>query len=232
MLFLELLLLDLKVNAVKEHLFGDDCQKVDKSVKEDYLKENYVAFAQIYVSTYSYVLKTDEYGDTVYYTDESCSAIAYDRTVGLPLADGSGKPILDEFGNVRYFDDDGNVAYDKVNGVVGYETEKDNDGNAVVTGSIIVLLNHVATEFHTPFISSHKDEKKPDTEVHTPLKKPTTGMITFVLNHVETVFHIATIPFQRLTKNPDISVHRPLKNSTTGIITFSLNQVDATTQTA
>lgn len=127
----ELLLLDLKVNAVKEHLFGDDCQKVDESVKEDYLKENYVAFAQIYVSTYSYVLKTDEYGDTVYYTDESCSAIAYDRTVGLPLADGSGKAILDEFGNVRYFDDDGNVAYDKVNGVVGYETEKDKDGNTV-----------------------------------------------------------------------------------------------------
>ena len=127
----ELLLLDVKVNAVKEHLYGKNCEKVDPTVKEAYLRENYVAFAQIFVSTYSYVIKTDEFKKTVYYTDESCTAIAYDKEIGLPEADEFGQPILDEFDNVRYFDENGNVAYDKVNGVVGYVTEKDDNGNTV-----------------------------------------------------------------------------------------------------
>jgi hypothetical protein len=127
----DLLLLDVKVNAVKEHLYGNRCEKVDLAVKEKHLNENYVAYAQIFVSTYSYIIKTDEFKDTVYYTDESCTAIAYDTEIGLPMADEFGKPILDEFQNVRLFDEDGKVAYDKVSGVVGYETEKDKDGNTV-----------------------------------------------------------------------------------------------------
>lgn len=127
----ELLVLDVKTNAVKEHIFGDRCENVDVAVKEAFLQDNYIAFAQIFVPTHSYVVKLDEFKDTVYFTDESYSAIAYDTKIGLPEMNEFGEVVLDEFNNVRYFDENGKVAYDKVNGVVGYETEKDKDGNVV-----------------------------------------------------------------------------------------------------
>ncbi len=127
----ELLILDVKVSMIKEHLYGTKGEKVDIEVKEKYLSENYVAFGQIFISTYSYVPKTDEFNDQVYYTDDNYTAIAYDTENGYPETDEFGKVVVDEFKNVRYFTAEGKVAYDKVNGVAGYETEKDEDGNVV-----------------------------------------------------------------------------------------------------
>ena len=124
----DLLILETKIDMLKDHLYGDKGEKLEESVKEAYFKKNYVAFSQIFLATYSYINKLDEFGDQVYYTNEKYTAIAYDTVNGVTKNDEYGKPIVDEFKNPRYFTADGKVAYDAQKGVVGYETEKDDNG--------------------------------------------------------------------------------------------------------
>ena len=124
----ELLMLETKIDMLKDHLYGDKGEKLEESVKEGYFHENYVAFSQIFLATYSYINKLDEFGKQVYYTDEKYTAIAYDTANGVTKTNEYGKVIADEFGNPRYYTSDGKIAYDTVNGVIGYETEKDDDG--------------------------------------------------------------------------------------------------------
>jgi len=125
----ELYTLELKVKLLKAHLYGESGEKIETSVKEEYFNESYVAFGQIFLASYYYVIDTDSFGDNVYYTDENHTAIAYDTVNGTPQNDEFGKPMTDIFGNTAYFNGEGRVAYDKVNGVLGYLT--DDDGNKV-----------------------------------------------------------------------------------------------------
>ena len=62
-------------------------------------------------------------------------------------------------------------------------------------------MNHPETVFHTPDISFHKEEKKPETDFHNPSKNPLIGLITLVLNHSPTFENIPLISSQcSLTK--------------------------------
>ena len=121
----DLLLLETKIDMLKDHLYGENGEKIDKSVREKYLKDNYVAFGQIFVATYDYIIDTDDFGDQVYYTDEKHTAIAYDKVNGKTKLDEYGKPVKDILGNPAYFTEDGKVAYDKVNGILGYALNDD-----------------------------------------------------------------------------------------------------------
>jgi hypothetical protein len=120
----ELLLLETKIDMLKDHLYGEKGEKIETEVKELYLKDNYVAFGQILLTTYDYIIDTDEFGDQVYYTDEKHTAIAYDTVNGVTKLDEFGKPEKDILGNPAYFTEDGKIAYDKKNGVLGYATDE------------------------------------------------------------------------------------------------------------
>ena len=124
----ELLILETKIDMLKDHLYGDKGEKLSESVKEDYLRGNYVAFSQIFLATYSYINELDEFECQVYYTDEKYTAIAYDTVNGVTKNDEYGRVIVDQFENPRYYTADGKIAYDTEKGVVGYEVEKDDDG--------------------------------------------------------------------------------------------------------
>ncbi len=126
----ELYTLELKVKLLKEHLYGESGEKIDPDVKEEYFDDSYVAFGQIFLASYYYVIDTDDFGDNVYYTDEEHTAIAYDTENGKTQNDEFGKTITDIFGNAVYFNGEGRVAYDKESGVLGYLT--DENGNKVV----------------------------------------------------------------------------------------------------
>ena len=125
----DLLILETKIDMLKDHLYGEKGEKIDAEIKEKYLRENYVAFGQILFATYSYIPEVDEFGDRVYYTDEKYTAIAYDKENGATKTDEYGKVIVDAFKNPRYYNSEGKIAYDKEKGVAGYQTETDKNGN-------------------------------------------------------------------------------------------------------
>lgn len=99
-------ILEAKSQVLAEHLYGKGGSKIGASLKENFLKENYVAFKQIFIANYYYVFVTDENGDTVYYTDNG--AIAYDTAKGTPKVGEDGKFV--------YYTADGRIAYDTVAG--------------------------------------------------------------------------------------------------------------------
>lgn len=127
----EVYILEAKIEALKIYLFGKNGEQISIDDKEKFYNENYVAFRQIYLATYEYVIDKDRFGDQVYYTDEEHQAIAYDKVNGKTKNDEFGKPIKDLLGDPEYFTEDGRIAYDKVNGVLGY-VMADKDNPAVI----------------------------------------------------------------------------------------------------
>ncbi len=123
----EIYVIEAKIERLKEHLYGANGEKISAEEKEKYFNENYVGFKQIFVATYDYVIDTDRFGDTVYYTDEKHTAIAYDTVNGSTVTNEFGKVVKDVLGNPEYLTADGKVAYDKENGVVGYLLNEDGD---------------------------------------------------------------------------------------------------------
>lgn len=126
----DLYLLEMKMAILKEHLYGANGEKISKEIKEEHLRENYVAFSQIFLASYYYLIDLDEFGDEVYYTDEKHTAIAYDKVNGKTVINEFGREDADIFGDPIYYTEEGRVAYDKVNGVIGYVT--DDEGNKLI----------------------------------------------------------------------------------------------------
>ena len=110
---------------------GENGEKISKEDREQYLNDNYVAFGQLLVAGYYYMIDTDDFGDNVYYTDDKHTAIAYDKVNGHTRKDEFGFEEKDILGNPAYYNDDGRIAYDKKNGVLGYVYDK--NGEKVVS---------------------------------------------------------------------------------------------------
>ena len=124
----EIYVIESKITALKEYLYGSDASKISSEQKQQYMDENYVCFEQIFIATYYYVTDLDRFDDVVYYTDEKHTSIAYDKVNGKTDIDEMGEVATDIFGDPEYYTEDGKIAYDKENGVIGYVYEKDKDG--------------------------------------------------------------------------------------------------------
>ena len=124
----EVYILEEKIEMLREHLYGKDGEKIDETVKEEYLGENYVAFGQIFLASYYYVSETDKNGDSIYYTSDKREEIAYDKSAGSTRVDEFGKTETDKLGDPVYYTEDGKIAYDKVNGKIAYVYVTDKDG--------------------------------------------------------------------------------------------------------
>ena len=126
----ELYVLESKIDMLKDHLYGKNAELISDEDKQEYLENNYVAFGQILLPSYYYLIDKDRFGDSVYYTDKDHKKIAYDKSNGKTKTDEYGKTILDVLGDPEYFNEEGKIAYDTKNGVLGYVTDK--DGNNTV----------------------------------------------------------------------------------------------------
>lgn len=124
----EVYILEEKIEMLREHFYGKDGEKIDESVKQEYLEENYVAFGQIFLASYYYVTETDKNGDSIYYTSDKRDAIAYDKSAGKTRVDEFGKTETDKFGKEVYYTEDGKIAYDKASGKIAYVYVTDKDG--------------------------------------------------------------------------------------------------------
>ncbi len=125
----EVYIIEAKIEQLKEHFYGKNGEKIDRATKEAYFEQNYVAFGQIFIPSYYYVTELDEFGDTVYYTDDKQTAIAYDTVNGETVTDEFGKLVLDKFKNPVYYTTAKKIAYDKANGRIGYV--KDENGELI-----------------------------------------------------------------------------------------------------
>ncbi len=109
-----------KVNAVREHLYS----KLGNNIKENYLKEQYAHFNQIFLANYNYVYMTDANGDEIYYSKND-NTVLYQKTP-YSGTDKNGKTVYYTDATREHY------AYDTENGVrvqkqnangSGFETE-------------------------------------------------------------------------------------------------------------
>lgn len=117
----EIYVMEAKIEYVRTYIYGKDGSKVAANLRQDYLKDNAVAFRHVLIRNFDYVYKTDEYGDDIYYLPSENNAkvnnIAYDRVLGTVRQDEKGTIIKDSNGDNVYFLPNGHVAYDTVSGV-------------------------------------------------------------------------------------------------------------------
>ncbi|MBR2926060.1 MAG: hypothetical protein IKC31_00585 [Clostridia bacterium] len=118
-------LLEKKVTAVQNALFGENAGLIGDDIKTDHMKENYVHFRQIFLPTYNYKTETDANGDTVYYYTEGSMRdhVYYDTHNGVVGYNEDGSVIKDKNGDTVYFVNDGEyktIAYNKANGSPSY----------------------------------------------------------------------------------------------------------------
>ena len=131
----EMYLMEMKVSAVKNALYGSEGSLLGDTIKDEYLNEAYVRFKQIFIPYFKYVYRTDANGEEIYYVkDTTTGEIAYDIKNGYLGVDENGLPITDANGDDVYYTtqtDQKYIAYDKVNGIRSYEL--DNNGEAKTT---------------------------------------------------------------------------------------------------
>lgn len=96
---------EMKVQAVKDHLYGTNASKVGDNVKHEYLNQHYIRFRQIFLNAKPYVYETDESDEVIYYQTESGKThrICYDTENGVSkqLEDGSFEK--DKNGDTIYY---------------------------------------------------------------------------------------------------------------------------------
>ncbi len=127
----EMYLMEMKVTAVKNALFGADGELLGDTVRDEFLNKSYVRFKQIFIPYFSYVYEKDANGDEIYYVkDSTTGAIAYDKENGYKGVDENNLPITDKNGDQIYYTtetDQKYIAYDKANGIRSFKSDSNGD---------------------------------------------------------------------------------------------------------
>ena len=124
-------IIDAKMNYLKDVIYGVNGELIGENLYNDYYRNNFVRFKQIYFQTYDYVYETDGDGQEIYYYPDS-DKIAYDTTATVKT-DADGKTVKDSNGDTIYVkkNEKGEtvVAYNIVD---GERRKKIEDGNYIV----------------------------------------------------------------------------------------------------
>ena len=114
----EAYIIEAKTAYLREDLFGVNGSKVGANIVDEYYKDNYVRFKQIFLYTYEFVYDEDSNGDMIYYRNDNASKISYDTTKTAKVRD-DGSFVTDKNGDTIYVytDSDGKerIAYKKEN---------------------------------------------------------------------------------------------------------------------
>jgi len=154
-------IMNAKINKLSAHLYGTGGSKVSDEIKQQYLKDNYVAFKMIMLPTFDYKYNEDKFGNSIYYekgsdgkivTEKSeidgktYSKIAYDSVKGFEFdLDSDGKIDIDNLGyKVYYTYDNMSIAYDKENGKT-LDVDGDGKKDTDIFGSLVYYANEEGT---------------------------------------------------------------------------------------
>jgi len=93
------------VQAVKDHLYGENASKVGDNVKHEFMNSHYVRFRQIFLTSEPFVYVTDDNGDVIYYQTEegNTNRILYDSGNGEPKQLDDGSLEKDRNGDTIYY---------------------------------------------------------------------------------------------------------------------------------
>ncbi len=130
--------LEMKVNAVRLHLYGNNASKVGDNVKNEFMLEHYVRFRQIFLTATPYVYETDVNGDTILFSTETDNThrIAYDsgngvrRVIGTDETTGEELYEKDKNGDVIYYVKDTDYKKIAYNPMGAEHTVKNADGTS------------------------------------------------------------------------------------------------------
>ena len=124
-------IIEAKISYLRENLFGKNGSKLGANIVDDYYRDNYARFKQVFLYTYEYQYETDDNGDVIYYKEGN--KIAYDSSK-TQKTNSDGEVLRDSNGEIIYVytDDSGKerIAYDRVNGEP--TVLSDSKGNPVV----------------------------------------------------------------------------------------------------
>ena len=96
----EAYIIDAKIAYLRNELFGENGSKIGANIIDDYYKENYARFKQVFLYTYEFVYDEDANGDKIYYRNGT-SRISYDDTQ-TPKLDDKGNHVSDKNGDKIY----------------------------------------------------------------------------------------------------------------------------------
>lgn len=123
----EAYIIDAKTSYLKEHLFGKNGSKVGANIIDEYYKDNYARFKQVFLYAYEFRYEEDENGDKIYFKSGG-ERISYDTTQ-TPKLDDKGVHVADANGDRIYVYTDGEgkerIAYSKE----GASTKQKYDSN-------------------------------------------------------------------------------------------------------
>ena len=129
----EAYIIDAKIAHLRDELFGKNGSKVGANLIDDYYKENYARFKQVFLYTYEFVYEEDENGDPIYYRKDNSSRISYDKTK-IQKLNADGSPAYDKNGDYIYVyvDKDGKerIAYSKKD--ASAKQKYDSTGNPLI----------------------------------------------------------------------------------------------------
>ncbi len=127
----EAYIIEAKIAYLEEYLFGKNGSKLGANIVDDYYKNNYARFKQVFLYTFEYKYETDDNGDVIYYKEGN--KIAYD-TSKTQKTNSDGDVLRDSNGDIIYVYTDSNgkerIAYDRALGVKSPLT--DSNGNAEI----------------------------------------------------------------------------------------------------
>lgn len=123
----EAYLIEAKISYLNDYMFGANGALIAENLIEDYYKQTYARFKQVFLYTYDFVYETDGDGQDIYYREDG--KISYDTTATAKV-DGSGAPVYDKNGDRIYVGEDGKVAYNKAKGTRKHVL--DEKGNEIV----------------------------------------------------------------------------------------------------
>ncbi len=110
----EAYILEAKIAALSDHLFGASGSKIAPEIYEKYYQQNYARFRQIFFYTTTPVYETDEQGDEIYYSDLQNKKVAYKQDGATPKEE-NGVVVKDKDGQTVYvYEKDGqmHISYD------------------------------------------------------------------------------------------------------------------------
>ena len=111
----EAYIIEAKIEYLREELFGKNGSKVGANLVDDYYKENYARFKQVFLYAYEFVYDEDVNGDKIYYRNDT-SRISYD-TSKTAKTNEDGSYVTDKNGDRVYVYTDENgkerIAYKK-----------------------------------------------------------------------------------------------------------------------
>ncbi len=111
----EAYIIEAKIEYLREELFGKNGSKVGANLVDDYYKENYARFKQVFLYTYEFVYDEDVNGDKIYYRNDT-PRISYD-TSKTAKTNEDGSYVTDKNGDRVYVYTDENgkerIAYKK-----------------------------------------------------------------------------------------------------------------------